>query len=112
MPSPNAAAFQSAPEAQAFGFFGPAIPLPTGVEWKIANPPSYAAPQLCARHSGANAATQTLNRKGGNIMKTKTKIRAGKLACNHNQAVVGLKVATRVKAGKITVNRNHAVTLG
>ena len=38
-------------------------------------------------------------------MKTKTNIKSGKLAANHNQA---LKVKTSVRAGKLAANHNQA----
>ena len=38
-------------------------------------------------------------------MKTKTNVRAGALAPNHNQ--VGLAVKTRVKAGALAPNHNQ-----
>jgi hypothetical protein len=34
-------------------------------------------------------------------MKTKTKIKAGGIALNHNQAVRGLRLRTKIKAGPI-----------
>jgi hypothetical protein len=45
-------------------------------------------------------------------MKTKIKIRAGKLASNHNETLVkaapqGLKVKTRVRAGGENLNHNE-----
>ena len=42
-------------------------------------------------------------------MKIKTKVRAGKLAANHNQAIAGLKVRSHVKAGGVNLNHNQAV---
>ena len=42
-------------------------------------------------------------------MRIKTKVRAGKLATNHNQAVKGLRVRTSVRAGKIATNHNQTV---
>jgi hypothetical protein len=47
-------------------------------------------------------------------MKTMTKIRAGKLASNHNETLVkaapqGLKVKTRVKAGGNQLNHNETL---
>ncbi|MGH8065211.1 MAG: hypothetical protein ACRERE_08225 [Candidatus Entotheonellia bacterium] len=49
-------------------------------------------------------------------MKTKTRVRAGALSLNHNEALVrdsakgkGLKVKTRVKAGILTTNHNETL---
>jgi hypothetical protein len=39
-------------------------------------------------------------------MKVKTKVRAGRLAANHNQT--GVRVKTRVRAGRLAANHNHA----
>ena len=41
-------------------------------------------------------------------MKTKTKVKAGKLAANHNENVSrGLRTKTKVKAGKLGANHNE-----
>jgi hypothetical protein len=49
-------------------------------------------------------------------MKTKTNIKAGGLAMNHNETIVrdvpqarGLKVKTNVKAGGLAMNRNETL---
>ena len=36
-----------------------------------------------------------------------TKIKAGKLATNHNQTPGGLEVLSKTKAGKLAVNHNQ-----
>lgn len=41
-------------------------------------------------------------------MKTKTKIKGGRIAINHN-TVVCLKTKTKIKGGRISVNHNNAV---
>jgi hypothetical protein len=40
-------------------------------------------------------------------MKTKTKVRAGKLASNHNTSVMPVK--TKVRAGRLASNHNTSV---
>ena len=40
-------------------------------------------------------------------MKTKTRVRAGRLAANHNTTV--MKVKTKVKAGRLASNHNCTV---
>ena len=43
-------------------------------------------------------------------MRTKTKVRAGRLAANHNETVArGLRVTTKVKAGKLSANHNESI---
>jgi hypothetical protein len=47
-------------------------------------------------------------------MKTKTRVRAGGIALNHNETLVkasptGLKVKTKVKAGALTSNHNETL---
>ena len=44
-------------------------------------------------------------------MKLKTRIRAGRIATNHNQAgcgTGGMKLKTRLKAGRLAANHNQA----
>ena len=48
------------------------------------------------------AATATHGAKGRAVMKTRTKVRAGAIALNHNK----LKVRTGVKSGALTQNHN------
>ena len=40
-------------------------------------------------------------------MRIKTKIKAGKIALNHNQPVKRLRIKSNVKAGKIAINHNQ-----
>jgi hypothetical protein len=40
-------------------------------------------------------------------MKTKTKVRAGRLSTNHNTSVMPVK--TKVRAGKLATNHNASV---
>jgi hypothetical protein len=40
-------------------------------------------------------------------MKVKTRVRAGRLAANHNQTR-GIKVKSRVRAGKLAANHNQS----
>jgi hypothetical protein len=47
-------------------------------------------------------------KKGGARMKLQTKVKAGRIALNHN-STVQLKLKTRVKAGKIALNHNTTV---
>ena len=42
-------------------------------------------------------------------MKVKSKVRAGRIAGNHNQTMKGLRVKSSVKAGKIAFNHNQTV---
>lgn len=47
-------------------------------------------------------------------MKTKTQVKAGRIALNHNETLVrnrtkGLKVKTQVKAGRLTFNHNETL---
>lgn len=42
-------------------------------------------------------------------MKVQTKVKAGRLAANHNTTVRSLKVRTNVKAGKLAANHNTTV---
>jgi hypothetical protein len=47
-------------------------------------------------------------------MKVRTKVKAGRLATNHNQALVreglkGVKVRTSVKAGRLATNHNQTL---
>jgi hypothetical protein len=49
-------------------------------------------------------------------MKTKTRVKAGGMAMNHNETLVqatgqtkGLKVKTRVKAGQLSANHNETL---
>jgi hypothetical protein len=49
-------------------------------------------------------------------MKTKTHLKAGKLASNHNETLVrdptrakGLQVKTRVRAGGLSINHNETL---
>ena len=42
-------------------------------------------------------------------MKTKTKVRAGRLSANHNQATSGLKVKSRIRAGRLSANHNQSM---
>ena len=46
--------------------------------------------------------------KGG--VRIKSRVKAGAIALNHNQAVTGLRVTSRVKAGKIVSNHNQAAS--
>ena len=45
-------------------------------------------------------------------MKTKTNLKAGRLAVNHNHTIVlakGIRVKTGVKAGRLAVNHNQTL---
>lgn len=54
--------------------------------------------------------------KGGDVMKVKTNVKAGKLTANHNQTMLreaakakGLRVKTNVKAGRLLGNHNQVL---
>jgi len=42
-------------------------------------------------------------------MKVKTRVKAGRLAGNHNVTVQGVKVKTHVRAGALAANHNPTV---
>jgi hypothetical protein len=42
-------------------------------------------------------------------MKVKAKVKAGRIAFNHNQTVKGLRVRAGIKAGRIAYNHSQTV---
>ena len=47
---------------------------------------------------------KTTKRSG---IRVRSRVKAGAIAANHNQATKGLRVKSRVKAGAIAANHNH-----